>query len=346
MTIDRKEMLVNLKKVMPGVETGNSILDGADTFLFTEDGIYSYNDSIAVSIPVETGLNGAVKSKEFYNFLLKIKEDEIKVVQKKDNITLKCGNVTAKLKLVESSIAEYVENLDLENLKFKKMGKDFMEAMKLCKLNASNSPFRGLAVKNDVMYSTDEIRIASHQLKNKYDEFWIDDSIVNELMKLNITFSEICVGDGWAHFKSKGDSIFSCKTNDVSLYPFKGLIDRKLQVAKQDDSPAGKLPKDFSEAIDLVSVLSEDLTGFSVINLEFTASDLIVSAKRDTGSIKEFIPWEEPLEIDEDIQTAADAGFLMEASKKSFDFYITEIKGAKLIVFTKANFILVLSTIK
>lgn len=346
MQLDRKDMLNILKKVIPGVETGNSILEGADTFLFTDEGIYSYNDSIAVFIPEPTGLKGAVKSKDFYTLLQKLKGDIIKVVLKTDHIVLKCDAVSAKIKMVDSSILDYVENLNIGELKWKKLDADFMQALALCKLNISNSPFRGIYVEKDLMFSTDEIRIASHTLGNKYDKFWLDDFIVNELLKIPGTFTKISVVKGWVHFQSKDGSIFSCKTNDASLYPLDELLRRKIDIAKQKGDPSGKLPDTFKEAVDRVSVLAEDLSGFSVINLTFTAQDLIVSSHKQTGSIKERIDWEEELDIKEDISTSGDAGFLMEAVNKSFDFYITNRDDSYFIVFTKDKFTLILSTIK
>ena len=75
MKIKRTDLLDHLRMVMPGVETGKSILEGADTFVFTHDGIFSYNDSISVSIPIDTGINGAVKSKEFFNLLSTIEHE-------------------------------------------------------------------------------------------------------------------------------------------------------------------------------------------------------------------------------------------------------------------------------
>lgn len=346
MQLNRKNMLNILKKVIPGVETGNSILEGADTFLFTDEGIYSYNDSIAVFTPEPTGLTGAVKSKDFYTLLQKLKEDIIKVVPKKDLIILKCGNTTAKIKMVNSSILEYVANLQIDLLEWKKLDDDFVNALSLCKLNISNSPFRGIYVEKDLMFATDEIRIASHILGGKYDKFWLDDSIVNELLKIPTPFKKISVVKGWVHFQSEDRSVFSCKTNDAALYPIDELLRRKIDIAKQKGDPSGKLPVAFKESVDRVSVLAEDLSGFSVINLTFTAQDLIVSSQKQTGSIKERIDWEEELNIKEDIQTSGDAGFLMEAVNKSFDFYITNRDDSYFIVFTKDKFTLILSTIK
>lgn len=346
MKINRKEMISHLSKVMPGVETGASILEGADTFEFTEDGIFTYNDSIAVSVPVNTGIVGAVKSKEFFNLLCKLKDDEFTLIQKKETLIIKCGNVRAKIKLVESSILDYLQNLDLENLKWKKVDATLISAFKLCKLNSSNSPIRGMFVKGDIVYSTDEIRIAAHALKSKYDTFWIDDSTAGELLKVSDELTHLSVNEGWVHFKDSEGATFSCKTNNAKLYPFSGLMEQKMELAKKKKDPEGKLPAEFREIIDRVSVLSEDLNGFSVVNMTFTPDDLIISSHKDSGSVEEVIPWNEKLNIKGELSTSGDAGFLIEAVNKSFDFYITKNGDNYFIIFTKDLFTLILSTIK
>ena len=53
MTISRKVLLESLKKAMPGIENGNQTLQGTDAFIFHDGKIFTYNDSIAVSIPLE-----------------------------------------------------------------------------------------------------------------------------------------------------------------------------------------------------------------------------------------------------------------------------------------------------
>ena len=72
MTISRKVLLESLKKAMPGIENGNQTLQGADAFIFHDGKIFTYNDSIAVSIPLEIeglvdeGIDGAVHADEFF----------------------------------------------------------------------------------------------------------------------------------------------------------------------------------------------------------------------------------------------------------------------------------------
>lgn len=346
MKLNRLKLINDLKRVLPGVESGNSILDGADTISFTENSILSYNDSIAVSVPTSTGIIGSVKSKEFFNLLQKLKDDEITAVVKKNKLIIKCGKVKADLKLVESTITKYLDNLGLDELKWKKVKKGFIDSLKLCRLSGSTSPYRGIYVNDDVMMSTDEIRVAVAHLEGEYTPFWIDDCCVNELLKVDVSMTEISVVEGWVHFKEDNGAIFSCKTNNVNKYPFDALYSIKQEKAVEKKGDAkGTLPKTFKEVVDRVSVLSEDLQGFSVVELKFTTDNIVLSCNRDAGSIKETITWDEPLKLKEEVTTSADAGFLIEASSKSMDFYVTKYEDNTFIVFNKERFTLILAAI-
>ena len=86
MTIDRKQLLESLKFAMPGIETGTVTLQGADTFIFYNGKIYTYNDSVSVCVPIsqigliEENIEGAVKAEEFFKVISKFPSDEINFV--------------------------------------------------------------------------------------------------------------------------------------------------------------------------------------------------------------------------------------------------------------------------
>ena len=83
MTVQKKQLVESLKLAMPGIESGNVVLQGSDTFIFHNGKSFTYNDSMAVSIPIEqTGLveediEGAVKADEFFKVVSKLPQDEI-----------------------------------------------------------------------------------------------------------------------------------------------------------------------------------------------------------------------------------------------------------------------------
>ena len=97
MVIQKKELLDSLKACMPGIETGSAVLQGADSFVFHDGKIFTYNDSISVTVPIkndgllEEGLEGCVKAEEFFKIISKFPADEIKFsVTEKGTWLLKC----------------------------------------------------------------------------------------------------------------------------------------------------------------------------------------------------------------------------------------------------------------
>ena len=83
MTIQRKELLESLKQCMPGIETGSAVLQGADSFVFHNGRIFTYNDSISVTVPIknegllEEGLEGCVRAEEFFKIINKVDNPQV-----------------------------------------------------------------------------------------------------------------------------------------------------------------------------------------------------------------------------------------------------------------------------
>ena len=96
-----------LTVAMPGIETGNSTLSGADAFIFHSGRIYSYNDLISVAVPieqaglVEESIEGAVHADEFFKVISKFPSDEIEFEVAEKKWVLKNGKAKAELTLME-----------------------------------------------------------------------------------------------------------------------------------------------------------------------------------------------------------------------------------------------------
>ena len=117
MTIQKKQLVESLKACMPGIESGSAVLQGADSFVFHDGKIFSYNDAISVTVPItqegllEEGIEGCVKAEEFFKVVSKFPADEIKfTVTEKGSWLLKCGKAKAEMTLL---------NFDFERLAYK-----------------------------------------------------------------------------------------------------------------------------------------------------------------------------------------------------------------------------------
>ncbi len=330
MKIEKKLFLDAMKKCLPGVEKGTAIIDGADTFVFSKKAIHSYNDNISVSVPfiTEKEIDGAVKSIDLFNLISKISSDEIEIEEREESFKITDGKTKIEMIKIKDSISEYISTLNISKLEWKSLPDNFLEAIRLCRINNNSAPQRGIFVDDKKMMSTDIVRINYFELSSKIDRFWLDDPSVSELVKIE-GLEEYSVSESWTHFKSKNGTIFSCKRKDDSRYPeqkieeiVKSRIAEIHKKEKDEGDVEGSFPKEISNVVDRVSVLSSEVEGSSAIRMTIRKDELEFFAKKYAGKINEKIKLDQPLKKDVEIKIWVDSSFLIEAAKKGCDFYI------------------------
>ena len=227
MKISRKVLLDSLKKAMPGIESGNAVLQGADAFIFHEGKIFTYNDSIAVSIPLEIdglvdeGVEGAVHADEFYKTLSKFSADELNFsVSENGAWLIKCGKAKIEMTLMNFDFSERLKGVtpDEDEKSWVELPSDFIEGIGTCKMINNKTAMSGIYFSGKEIMSTDGFQINRYVIeKTKSDlpTFWISDNSSSELLKFN-NIKEIQLKDNWVHFKSEDGSIFSIKTLEAS----------------------------------------------------------------------------------------------------------------------------------
>lgn len=343
-----------MKKCMPGVETGASLIVGADAFLFTPGYIHTYNDTIAVSTPLAAeGLEGAVKAADLFKLVSKINAPMINIEVNGPEVKLNGGRTNARMTMIDSSrIKQYIDTLGRDQADWKKLPGGFMDAVKICKLSCNPSPLRGIAVVtgpdgvNAQVMSTDQSRISVGTLQGNMGPLWIDDPVVNDLMKLGEP-TDYAMGGAWLHLKYADGTVFSCKLKDCAQFPVTML---NAQVVAVQDTPAiiqGRLPKDLLEATGRVATMASGLDGSSasLVRLTFKPEGLELYAQKDTGDASELVPWDAPLEIPEH-GAWVDTDFLIEAGRKAMDFKLVHSEGSETdtLVFTSEGFTQLVST--
>ena len=135
----RVELINTLKKVLPGVED-KSIIEGANSFFFDEKWVKTFNDSIAVSYPFETGLKCSVKAQEFFKVVSKIESEDVRMVLLEDGrLQLSAGKTVVKMASMEAdTILKAVDNLSLLCLKWETLPKDFLRMVRFASKYSSS----------------------------------------------------------------------------------------------------------------------------------------------------------------------------------------------------------------
>jgi len=162
MVIQKKELLDSLKACMPGIEAGSAVLQGADSFVFHDGKIFTYNDSISVTVPIkndgllEEGLEGCVKAEEFFKIISKFPADEIKFsVTEKGTWLLKCGKAKAEMALLNFDFQTRLKNIAPEKDAWIDLSDDFVFGIGTCKMSVNKTQLSGVYFEGQDIISTD-----------------------------------------------------------------------------------------------------------------------------------------------------------------------------------------------
>lgn len=355
MIIERNNFLKVLKQVMPGVETGNVILEGADTFIFENGYIHSYNDNISVSIlfPITDregeNISGAIKAKDFYELISRLSDDSFKLISKTNEWIIKSGNARAELTLLESSIVGHVKNLLPTEISWIPLPEQFIEGISICRFSSNKSVLAGIFVDKDFIITTDEIRISSYQMKEEIVEpFWITDLASTELLKLG-GIKKYFVSKSWVHFLTDEGVIFSCKRLAQEKYPIDKIKQLIASHVKGKEDIGNILPENLMSAIHRAGALSQNIESFDTIRLTFTQDHIEVFSQRPSGKYIEIVEWSKPFEKEfMPISIFVDYVMIENGIKFSNSFYLKEIihkeKKITRIVFIRKNGMLLIST--
>ena len=364
MIVKKTVLLDALKKVMPGVDKGTGLIEGADTFVFLSGAVHTYNDAISVSVPLPGAedLKGSVKAKEFFALVNKLASEDIEIDVQEGKWSLKAGRTRGTITLYQAGVVEFLQALKLGELAWKPLPVDFSSALRLCKMACNATPMRGIFVGDYLMISTDTTRINRYSFLElddggpvadkiptdwqSLDPFWIDDPAAGELIKLG-SLSQYSVSPGWVHFLSDDGAVFSCKKKDVTLFPAKQVSMTLTQVKKLQDLVSGPLPREIGEAVDRVSVFgNEQASGGNTITLHIHQLWITIESSRTTGSVSEDLPWEAPLETDPDLEVTVDHSFLVEAGRKVSSLRIKKMGDKQCLIFEADHYLQLAGTVK
>lgn len=354
MKINRTEFLKVLKQVMPGIESDSVLLEGSDTFIFHDSFIHTYNDNISVSVPFiitdknNNPVSGAIKAKDFFTLLNRYQGDSIHLIPKIDKWILKSENATAELTLLENTLIDKVKNL-INNDKFHTIPEKFIEGISICLFSSNKSVLAGIYVEDNIITSTDEIRINWYDIKDSINNsFWIADEAAKELIKLN-NLKSISISDSWVHFKTEDKTIFSCKRLNQENYPIRMIKELVERNQKEKTDISNKLPEGLMEAINRAAALSTNIESFDTIKLTFSNENIKVYSERTSGKYTETVAWEKPLKKEiEPISIFVDYAMIENGIKYSKSFYLKKTKDQKKesmkIIFSNPNGIQLIKT--
>jgi len=211
--INKAELQEALEKVKPGLANKERI-EQSTSFAFMGDRVVTYNDEISISHPVKgLDVKGAIKAQALYEFLNKVKKDEIDIEWEENQVIIKAGRSKAGI-VFEQEIKLPIEEVG-EIGKWKKLPMKFLDALKFCHPCCSRDMSRPVltcvSVGKESVEASDSFQIVSYELDKKMPggEFLIPATSVRELVKYEIT--EVAEGESWIHFRTEEGTIFSSR---------------------------------------------------------------------------------------------------------------------------------------
>jgi DNA polymerase III sliding clamp (beta) subunit (PCNA family) len=283
MKINKKELLGALEKVKPGLSQ-KELIEQATSFAFMGEKVVTYNDEISISHPIKgLDIKGAIKAQSLYEFLNRVKEEEIDLECEENQIVIKSKRAKAGLKLEQeiqlpvSEIGEFGE--------WEKLPENFKEAMKFCypccTHDMSYPVLTCVYVSEDTVQASDSYQIVNYKLKEEMPckDFLIPANSVRELIKYDI--EEIAEGLGWMHFKIKGGTVFSSRVIEAE-FP-----DTKPHLKIEGEEFV--FPKKIDEILSKALVFSKDSNSedFPVVTVEIKNNYVKISSDNDYGWFEE-----------------------------------------------------------
>lgn len=344
MEINTKELLENIVKIMPGIDKGNSLIEGADTVVFNMSQIHSFNDSLSVTVQYHTGLDGAIKANELFKLLKKIKTETIEISQEEDHFLIKAGKTKAKLKLINTDIIDRIKQI--VQIPYTDLPNNFMEALDSIFISDNAGQYGGIILHKNIMLTTDVVRLNFYRLSSEIEDMWIPQKNILEILKTKMNLKKYVISEKenrWIHFQTENNVIISSVLQDFTLFPIDDVLGAKVQCENAELILKGEFPSDFPEIIDRCSVLSDitESLNKNYITLIMSSDKLKVLGQRDYGEIEEEIDWVS--EVKEPIKCSYIVDFLIKACKKDRNFTLRNFNESNVLLFRTDNYTKIIS---
>ena len=289
MKIKRTCLIDDLNKVMPGIATGTSIIDGADTVVFDEGHIYSYNSSISVDVTEssETGLKGVVKGVDFYNSLNKLVSDEIDIDVTEKEWIIRDGKIKVSMTLLPpGDIFKRFKSLKPNESWTDIDGEDFNRGLSICNMQKNISKYAGIYIKENTFMSTDAFQINTYKAANSYPECFLSNSAVTQLLKWK-DFTQVEMNKMWIQFKSSNGTIFSVRSLAIENFPFEQISDALNGYNEFPVLTESSFTPEFYRAVERAAVFSKEDDGHEVIDIIINSTGCTIKSERTSGTYEE-----------------------------------------------------------
>ena len=277
--IKRQTLVDALARLQPGL-SNKDIIQGSQAFNFHGSHIITFNDLISVSVPLETGIEGAVKADDLHKLLSRITADEVELIQTEAELQVRAGRIRAGLSLDTQKLPHPgIENEWLD------LPPQFKEATSFCQFSTSKDMTRPhltcIHYEGVNVSSSDRFRITQFIMTEPVPvDFLLPAPAANALLKYEVT--HMALDPAWIHFADcESGLIFSARRILAELIK----PDQYFEV----EGDKVQLP-DLAKTLERARVMTEADTDLDLtIRVELHPSKLICRGQKEIGWIQEEI---------------------------------------------------------
>jgi len=324
---DTAEVLDMLKRAKSGLAKNSHIEDRLRVTL-TGTEARSYNGHTCITQPFETDINASIRVDDFIGVLSKVKSKtfamEPDVIDDVNYVTVSTEDGTSAgfNATSQRSLMENAEDIPMDDLEWKRLPPSFLHGVELVKSSADRKTFGSLSclcVKKMNVVCSDKIRISIFELEELMDTFLIKAEAADELINFPVTTYCRDKENGWVHFKTDDNTIFSSKIVQavfVDFYRFLKATDKAPIICE--------IPKKFKDTVRAAAVMGDHVT--------ITVKDDKISCKSkgNRGWVEKTLP----IVHDGEAQIKVDPKLLIKALGKE-SFFLRELKDKAMVLTTK-----------
>lgn len=291
MPIKKEVLLTALERAMPGLAQKKDFIESYMNFSFDNNRIVTYNESVAVSVPIQTGLTCSVPAKQFHAIIKKLDDTELEIELVENQLAIRGPNIKANINVVLDDKIKTATQAIIDFVEWKPLPKAFQEGVEQCGISTDMTSLmpwmKTLNVKGNRILSADSHRISQYIFSEP-----LDDDLHEELHipfnsisgSIGQEFVEYYVTKEWFHMRAKDGLVYSAKLMDLEEVP---NMDRFFDVTGDDFV----LPEDSAKVIDLVSVMTEEKNMAKWVKISIQSKKVTFRCERQgTGWIEQELP--------------------------------------------------------
>lgn len=212
MRIDREDLLKALTAVSPGLAS-KEIIEQSDSFVFTDGKVFTYNDEVTVSAPLDLGLEDAVvvPSRQLLQLLAKMPDDVVEISVEDSVFVMKGKRKRATINIQNEVILPVDQIERPKKWKPLKDVEGFLNALSvlsgMCSKDHTRQILTCVHVSPAYMEASDNYQICRYTHDYFPFECLVPAKIISHLKGASIRKANVT--NNWVHFLCEASVVFS-----------------------------------------------------------------------------------------------------------------------------------------